>query len=77
MLTLFGRWVSPLDRHPLETPVGCLGQPIVHVISEEACVPSKWSGSSVTLIPPARLINLTILSADHQGSVQKAPRSSI
>lgn len=77
MLTLFGKWVSPRERHPLETPVGCLGQSIVHVVSEEACVLSKWSRSSVTLIPPARLINLTILSADHRGSVQEAPHSSI
>lgn len=44
MLTLFGRWVSPQGRHP---PVGGLGQPVVHVVSKEACVLSEWSGSSV------------------------------
>ena len=35
MLTLFGRWVSPQGRHP---PVGGLGQPVVHVVSEGACL---------------------------------------
>lgn len=74
MLTLFGRWVPPQGRHP---PVGGLGQPVVHVVSEEACVLSEWSGNSVMLIPPTRLINMTILSADRRGSAQKASHSSI